>query len=161
MMVRVKICGITNWTDARLCVNAGADALGFNFFEKSPRYIAPADARTIVRRLPRHILTAGVFVNTEFVTVLRIARDVDLNVLQLHGHESPADVRKLSEYYPVMKAFRMRPGFDLKRLARFDAVDAFLLDGFDRKRRGASGQDTRPGVKHFGSVHLFSSERAK
>jgi phosphoribosylanthranilate isomerase len=155
-MVRVKICGITNWTDARLSVDAGADALGFNFFERSPRYIAPADARTIVRRLPRHILTAGVFVNTEFVTVLRTARDVDLNVLQLHGDESPADVRKLSEYYPVMKAFRMRPGFDLKRLARFDAADAFLLDGFDRRRRGGTGRtfDWRIGraAKKYGPI---------
>jgi phosphoribosylanthranilate isomerase len=156
MMVRVKICGITNWTDARLSVDAGVDALGFNFFEKSPRYITPADARTIVRRLPRHILTAGVFVNAEFAVVLRIARDVDLNVLQLHGDESPADVGELSDYYPVMKAFRMRHGFDLKRLARFGAADAFLLDGFDRKQRGGTGRtfDWRMGraAKKYGPV---------
>lgn len=155
-MVRVKICGITNWTDARLSVDAGADALGFNFSKKSPRYIAPIDARTILRRLPRRILTAGVFVNSEFATVLRIARDVDLNFLQLHGDESPAKVRKLNEYYPVMKAFRIRPGFDLKQLARFDSADLFLLDGFDRQQRGGTGQtfDWRIGraAKKYGRI---------
>jgi phosphoribosylanthranilate isomerase len=155
-MVRVKICGITNWKDARLCVDAGADALGFNFFAKSPRYIAPADARAIVRRLPRHVITIGVFVNAPFASIARIARDVDLNLLQLHGDESAADVRKLSEHFPVMKAFRMRPGFNLKQLARFDSVDAFLLDGFDREQRGGTGKtfDWRLGraAKKYGSI---------
>ncbi|MGC1685362.1 MAG: phosphoribosylanthranilate isomerase [Candidatus Acidiferrales bacterium] len=155
-MVRVKICGITNWTDARLSVDAGADALGFNFFEKSPRYIAPADARTIVGRLPRRIFTVGVFVNSEVADVLRIASDVDLNALQLHGDESPANVRRLSEYYPVMKAFRIRRGFDVKRLARFDSADLFLLDGFDRQQRGGTGQtfDWRIGraAKKYGRI---------
>ncbi len=155
-MVRVKICGITNWKDARLCVAAGADALGFNFFAKSPRYIAPADARAIVRRLPRHILAVGVFVNAPLASILRIAQNVDLNLLQLHGDESLADARKLSEHFPVMKAFRMRPGFDLQRLARFGAADVFLLDGFDRKQRGGTGRtfDWRMGraAKKYGSI---------
>jgi phosphoribosylanthranilate isomerase len=155
-MVRVKICGITNWTDARLSVDAGADALGFNFFAKSPRYIAPAEARTIAGRLPRRILTAGVFVNSKFEAVLRIARDVDLNFLQLHGDESPATVRRLSEFYPVMKAFRIRRGFELKRLSRFDSADLFLLDGFDRHQRGGTGQtfDWRMGraAKKYGRI---------
>ena len=92
-MVRVKICGITNWTDARLAVKAGADALGFNFYRKSPRYIAPDAARLIATRLPRRVLLVGIFVNTAADDVLRIARNVDLNVVQLHGEESPADVR--------------------------------------------------------------------
>jgi phosphoribosylanthranilate isomerase len=157
-MVRVKICGITNWKDARLCVDVGADALGFNFFAKSPRYIAPADARAIVRRLPRHILAVGVFVNAPLASILRIAQNVDLNLLQLHGDESPADARKLSEHFPVMKAFRMRPGFDLQRLARFGAADVFLLDGFDRKQRGGTGRtfDWRMGraAKKYGSIAI-------
>jgi phosphoribosylanthranilate isomerase len=155
-MVRVKICGITNWKDARLCVDAGADALGFNFYAKSPRYISPDDARAVVRRLPRHILAVGVFVNAPFASILRIARNVDLNLLQLHGDESPADARKLSEHFPVMKAFRMWPGFDLQRLARFGAADVFLLDGFDRTRRGGTGRtfDWRMGraAKKYGSI---------
>src|ERR1700691_3766027 len=118
-MVRVKICGITNWTDARFSVDAGADALGFNFFAKSSRYIAPADAAAITRRLYRRVLTVGVFVNAPIATILRIAQDADLSLLQLHGEESPSDVRRLSEYFPVVKAFRVRGGFKPAALARY------------------------------------------
>lgn len=139
-MVRVKICGITNWTDARLAVKAGADALGFNFYRKSPRYIAPDAARLIATRLPRRVLLVGIFVNTAAEEVLRIAKNVDLNVVQLHGEESPADVRLLSESYPVIKAFRVGRAFRAERLARYRDASAFLLDGFDRKRRGGTGK---------------------
>ncbi|MFZ0635395.1 MAG: phosphoribosylanthranilate isomerase [Candidatus Acidiferrales bacterium] len=139
-MVRVKICGITNWTDARRAVEVGADALGFNFYEKSPRYIAPPDARVIAKRLPRRILLVGVFVNAGLARALQIARDVDLNVLQLHGEESPADVEKLSGYYPVVKAFRVSRGFQLQRLRKYGDAHAFLLDGFDRERKGGTGK---------------------
>ncbi len=94
--------------------------------------------------------------NAPFASILRIAQNVDLNLLQLHGDESPVDVRKLSEHFPVMKAFRMRPGFDLKRLARFGAADVFLLDGFDRKQRGGTGRtfDWRlvRAAKKYGSI---------
>ena len=58
-MVKVKICGITNWTDARHAFEAGADFLGFNFYRESPRYIAPAKARRIVRRLPKDVSSVG------------------------------------------------------------------------------------------------------
>jgi phosphoribosylanthranilate isomerase len=139
-MVRVKICGITNWTDARLAVDAGADALGFNFYKPSPRYIAPDDARQIVGRLPRRVQGVGVFVNTPAAVVLRTARNVDLEILQLHGEESPTAVRALAEFYPVIKAFRARRGFRLGRLARYRAAGAFLLDGFAPNRRGGTGK---------------------
>lgn len=139
-MVRVKICGITNWTDARLAVDAGADALGFNFYKPSPRYIEPDDARRIVGRLPRRVQGVGVFVNTTAAVVLRTARNVDLEILQLHGEESPTVVRALAEFYPVIKAFRVRRGFRLGRLARYRAAGAFLLDGFAPNRRGGTGK---------------------
>ncbi len=139
-MVRVKICGITNWTDARLAVTAGADALGFNFYRQSPRYIAPDEARLIATRLPRRVQLVGVFVNAPTEDVLRAARNVDLNFVQLHGEESPADVQELSESFPVIKAFRVRPGFGGERLKRYRAAAAFLLDGFDAKRRGGTGK---------------------
>jgi phosphoribosylanthranilate isomerase len=155
-MVRVKICGITSWTDARRSVDAGADALGFNFYKQSPRYVAPAEARVIARRLPRHVLTVGVFVNSPFAAILKIAREVDLNLLQLHGDESPADVRQLSTYFPIVKAFRVRNGFKVSQLARFQAADAFLLDGFDRQLRGGTGKtfDWRVAraARKFGSI---------
>jgi phosphoribosylanthranilate isomerase len=139
-MVRVKICGITNWTDARLAVTAGADALGFNFYRKSPRYIAPDEARLIATRLPRRVLLVGVFVNASPEDVLRAARNVDLNAVQLHGEESPADVEELSESFPVIKAFRVRRGFSTDRLAGYRNAAAFLLDGFDPIRRGGTGK---------------------
>jgi phosphoribosylanthranilate isomerase len=139
-MVRVKICGITNWTDARLAVTAGADALGFNFYRQSPRYISPDEARLIATRLPRRVLLVGVFVNAAPEDVLRAARNVDLNLVQLHGEESPADVQELSESFPVIKAFRVRPGFGGERLKRYRGASAFLLDAFDAQRRGGTGK---------------------
>ncbi len=139
-MVRVKICGITNWTDARLAVKAGADALGFNFYSKSPRYIEPNEARLIATRLPRRVFLVGVFVNASEDDVLRVARNVDLNAVQLHGEETPADVQALSESYPVIKAFRVRGGFSGARLRRYSGASAFLLDGFDANRRGGTGK---------------------
>jgi phosphoribosylanthranilate isomerase len=139
-MVRVKICGITNWTDARLAVKAGADALGFNFYSKSPRYIAPDEARLIATRLPRRVLLVGVFMNASIEDVLRAARNVDLNAVQLHGDETPADVEELSESFPVIKAFRVRGGFSGDRLARYRSASAFLLDGYDPNRRGGTGK---------------------
>ncbi len=139
-MVRVKICGITNWTDARLAVKAGADALGFNFYSKSPRYIEPNEARLIATRLPRRVFLVGVFVNASEDEVVRVARNVDLNAVQLHGEETLADVQALSESYPVIKAFRVRRGFSGARLARYSSATAFLLDGFDARRRGGTGR---------------------
>ena len=84
-MVKVKICGITNWTDARHAVESGADFLGFNFYRGSSRYIAPAKARRIIEKLPNRILAVGVFVNANEEEIREIARSVGLDQLQLHG----------------------------------------------------------------------------
>src|ERR1700688_4569110 len=107
-MVKVKICGITNLTDARRAVEAGADFLGFNFYPQSPRYISPAKARGIVRRLPSQVTVVGVFVNAPEDKMLSIARSVGLDYLQLHGEESPELVARLKRSYPVIKAVRVR-----------------------------------------------------
>ena len=116
-MIRIKICGITNWTDARYAVEAGAHVLGFNFYAKSPRYIDPDEARRIVGRLPRRIQTAGVFVNMTAKDILKLARAVDLSLLQLHGDESPATVRELAQSYAVIKAFQVGPRFRRRTFA--------------------------------------------
>ena len=92
-MVKVKICGITNWSDARHAVEAGADFLGFNFYPKSPRYIAPAVARRIVQRLPENVASVGVFVNEPEREMLAIARRVGLDYVQLHGDEQRKQCR--------------------------------------------------------------------
>jgi phosphoribosylanthranilate isomerase len=139
-MVKVKICGITNWVDARNAFQAGADFLGFNFYRESPRYIAPAAARRIVRRLPEGVRSVGVFVNESEAEMVSIARDVGLHFVQLHGDEPPQLVSQLRRTVPVIKAVRVREGFRTAELARFTKASAFLLDGFDSKRRGGTGK---------------------
>jgi phosphoribosylanthranilate isomerase len=140
--VKVKICGITNWTDARRAAEAGADFLGFNFYARSPRYIRPASARRIVRRLPRSgkIRTVGVFVNESEEKMLRIARAVGLDYLQLHGDESPLAVARLSPSLPVIKAVRVPKSFRPTQLAPFRRASAVLLDAFARRARGGTGK---------------------
>ena len=139
-MMRVKICGITNRADAKLAIDAGADALGFNFYAKSPRRIAVSHAREIVRHMPRNVSAVGVFVDAPAVAVLKIARAVKLEVLQVHGDESPETVARLAREFPVIKAFRVGPAFRVRELEKYPSAAAFLLDGFDGKLRGGTGK---------------------
>jgi len=156
--VKVKICGITNWADAQRAMNAGASLLGFNFYAKSPRYIAPAKARRIVRRLPQRVLAVGVFVNETEKKMLQIARSVGLDRLQLHGDESPDTVARLTRSLPVIKAFRAGDSFRPTKLAKFKRASAILLDGFDRRRPGGTGKtfDWRlaRGAKRYARIFL-------
>ena len=138
--VRVKICGITNWVDARRAVGAGADFLGFNFYAPSPRYITPAKARRIVQRLPKGASSVGVFVNETEENMLEIVRSVGLDCLQLHGDESPAMIERLSRSLPIIKAIRVRRPFRASRLQRFRRAKALLLDGFDGGFYGGTGR---------------------
>ena len=145
-MVRVKICGITNWADARLAIEAGADALGFNFYPRSPRCLAPAEAWAIIRRLPPFVEAVGVFVNWPADAVSALARAVRLSCVQLHGEEPPKVVKKLGRYYGVIKAFRVGPGFRPAQLARYDNAMAYLLDGFSPRLRGGTGKQFDWGI---------------
>jgi phosphoribosylanthranilate isomerase len=138
--VKVKICGITNWTDARRAVEAGVQFLGFNFYRPSPRYIRPAVARRIIRRLPERIAAVGVFVNESEASMLAIARRVGLDYLQLHGDELPEQVARLKRQIPVIKAIRVRDSFRPKHLDFFGRASAILLDGFDPRRHGGTGR---------------------
>jgi phosphoribosylanthranilate isomerase len=138
--VKVKICGITNWADARRAADAGADFLGFNFYRKSPRYVAPARARKIVRRLPKHVAAVGVFVNEREEKILQIARAVGLDYLQLHGEETPESASRLARFFPVIKAARVGNGFHPAQLAKFRRVRAVLLDGFAPVLPGGTGK---------------------
>lgn len=127
-MFRVKICGITNWRDAQRSIEAGCDALGFNFYSRSPRHLAPQAAAAITRRLPKEIAAVGVFVNMPMHQVLEIASVAKLRYAQLHGEETPTEVCSLGLTIPVIKAFRVSRHFRDARLARY-SVAAFLLDG--------------------------------
>jgi phosphoribosylanthranilate isomerase len=101
--VWVKICGITNEADARLCVEAGADALGFIFYPRSKRAVTPGAAGAIARTLPRHVMRVGVFVDAPLCLVERVRGLVGLDLVQLHGREPPGYADALGS---VMKAFR-------------------------------------------------------
>lgn len=138
--MRIKICGITNSRDARRAIECGADFLGFNFYPGSPRYVTPAKARLMVRRLPKSVAAVGVFVNEPEDQVLAIARRVGLKYLQLHGDESPAEVARLAREVPVIKALRMKKPFRTAQVARYVRASALLLDGYDRRRRGGTGK---------------------
>ncbi len=139
-MVKVKICGITNWSDARHAVDAGADFLGFNFYPKSSRYIAPAVARRIVQRLPENVGSVGVFVNEPEREMLAIARRVGLDYVQLHGDETAEVVSRMRRSFRVIKAIRVRESFRVSQLGDFKRASSILLDGFDAHLRGGSGK---------------------
>jgi phosphoribosylanthranilate isomerase len=140
MPTRVKICGITTWEDARLSIDLGASALGFNFYPPSPRATSPANAWSIIRRLPPFVETVGVFVNWPPLVVDALARALRLGAVQLHGAESPGEVDELIRTQRVIKAVRVKTGFRVASLARYRAADAILLDGFARGLHGGTGR---------------------
>ncbi len=138
-MVFVKICGITNLEDALAAVDAGADALGFNFYTGSSRFIAPAAARCIIEKLPAAVLSVGVFVNESSPDeVERVALAAGVGAVQLHGDESPDYCRAIRGSF-LIKALRAGAGFVPERALEYRA-DAILLDTFDQHTRGGTGR---------------------
>lgn len=135
--VRVKVCGITNLDDARAAWEAGADALGFNFYGPSPRFVQPAVAGDIIARLPRKLCKVGVFVDAWRQDVARIAADIGLTALQFHGEEDP----EFCQAWPqkVIKAIRVRDGQAAAR-ARTYVVDFILADAYVEDRLGGTGR---------------------
>jgi len=140
MPTRVKICGITTWDDARWSIDLGASALGFNFYPPSPRSISPAEAWSIIRRLPPFVQAVGVFVNWPPLVVDAMARAVRLGAVQLHGAESPGEVAELGRKRRVIKAVTVKRGFRPASLRRYRGADAILLDGFARGLHGGTGR---------------------
>ena len=135
--MRVKICGITSLEDAMRCTDAGADALGFIFYEKSPRFLEPEQAAEIIRRLPPLVQTVGVFVDAPPETVNHVARTCRLGAVQLHGDESPEYADRIE--HPVIKAFRVGPGFDYAAVRDFED-HSVLLDAWSGSGFGGTGQ---------------------
>ncbi len=137
-MTLVKICGITNLEDAVVAAEAGAEMLGFNFYIHSPRYIKPADAAAIIRKLPPSILSVGVFVNEpDPATVQRIVDESGVGAVQLHGDETPEYCAELSKQ-PVIRAFRTRESFSAEEVLAFP-VFGVLLDSFNATVWGGTG----------------------
>lgn len=127
-MVRVKICGITRLEDARIAVSLGAEALGFNFYEKSSRCLSPSDAWAILRKLPAMVSTVGVFVNWDDSSIIALAKSLRLSAVQLHGDESDVIASRCAKFFPVIKAFRTGPKFSIAEMRRFTSAASFLLD---------------------------------
>ena len=137
MVVKVKICGITSLADGLAAAQAGADALGFVFYEPSPRYISPEAAPVIIRQLPPDLVKVGVFVNAPRDLVFSAMSQCGLSLLQFHGDEPPDYCLQFG--LMSMKAFRMRDAESLERLADYP-TDAWLLDACAPDKPGGTGQ---------------------
>ena len=135
-MVKVKICGITNLEDALMAVEAGADALGFVFFTGSSRYISPDQAAAIIRLLPPFVQTVGLFVNEELATVNFVADQCGLDMVQLHGEESPDYCTAVKRR--VIKAFRVKDESSLNDMPNYP-VAGYLLDAWSPVAHGGTG----------------------
>ena len=146
-MVKVKICGITNFEDAVAATETGADMLGFNFYRPSSRYIEPDRAREIVERLRSDSQNSsttmvGVFVDESMDSVVRIVNEASLDALQLHGDESPEFCAELKSLVPdkaIIKALHVNGSFD-PQMASSYSVQAIMLDAFHEQLRGGTGR---------------------
>ncbi len=138
-MTFIKICGITNIDDARAAIDAGADALGFNFYPPSPRYISPEDARELIEQLPDSVLTVGVFVNEGTESLKNIAARAGIAAVQLHGDESPRYSRELAASYEVIKVLAVADDFN-PQVAQAYEVQAIMLDTRHKTLRGGTGR---------------------
>ena len=157
MPTRVKICGVTRWEDARLAVDLGAAALGFNFYPASPRYIEPAAAREIVAKLPPLITPVGIFANeSDDGHVAQMARESRVTVVQLHGPGFPPLDRSLADFTKI-RAVPVREGFEPESLRELGG-DAFLLDAFDAERLGGTAKSFNWALareaRRFGTIIL-------
>ncbi len=135
-MIKIKICGITNLEDALASADAGADALGFNFYKKSPRCIEPEKAAEIIAQLPPFVMPVGVFVNEREDKIREIQQLTCLQALQFHGDESPEFCQRFGAR--VIKAFQVKDKESLKNMAHYH-VGAFLLDSYRDGVRGGTG----------------------
>lgn len=141
-MIRVKICGITNAADALAAVDAGANLLGFNFYEKSPRHIEEAEAAKIRALLPKKVEAVGIFVNALTADITALRKSVKFDLAQLHGDEDAETVSAVARSVPVIKAFRVEPEFPLASLDEFSDAFAFLFDAASAGQYGGTGHTT-------------------
>lgn len=136
-MVKVKICGITNESDAQAAVEAGVDALGFVFYPQSPRYVTPDRAASIIKSLPRKTIVVGVFVNARVKTVVEIAKHCHLDMVQLHGEESAEFCEELKNF-KLIKAFRVKGDIDWPGILQYRTC-AYLFDKHRLGKKGGTG----------------------
>ena len=136
--VRVKICGVRTLAEAEAAIDAGADALGFNFWAHSPRFIDPSQAAAITRSLPPLVSAIGVFVNEEPDRIIRVVSHARLDAVQLHGDETPEFCAALTGLQ-VIKAFRVGESFDAREIQAY-SVGMALLDTRIKGEYGGTGK---------------------
>lgn len=138
-MILIKICGITNWPDAKAACDAGANMLGFNFYERSLRRVSTVEAATMRAKLPSGIQAVGLFVNAKPAEINSLHAFVRFVAAQLHGDETPGIVSEVSRTVPVIKAFRVAADFPLSTLDKYHDAFAFLIDGSRAGQFGGTG----------------------
>lgn len=140
-MTKVKICGITNLEDAKLSSKFGADMLGFNFYQRSKRYVSPKEVATFVDELDPTVVKIGVFVNASIEEILFARRAGHLDAVQLHGDETADFINEVRNKVDtrIIKAVRVASQKELDELVTLGADD-FLLDSFSTTEYGGTGQ---------------------
>lgn len=139
MRTRVKICGITRVEDGLAAISAGTDAIGFVFWQQSPRNILPQQARSITRKIPAFVTTVGVYVNPSADWVRETSTIANLGLLQFHGDEAPEFCDQFA--LPYIKALRIKEGVDLLEYAkRYQNAKALLLDTYSANMPGGTGE---------------------
>lgn len=138
-MTRIKICGITREQDMHAAVRSGADALGLVFYEKSPRHVTLQQAARLAQAVPPFVSVVGLFVNPAVEYMHEVLTQVQLDMLQFHGEETPEFCEQFSK--PYLKAIRVKAGVDLLQCAsRYTGARGLLLDAFVEGRQGGTGE---------------------
>ncbi len=140
-MVKVKICGITNLEDAINAVKLGADYIGLNFYRKSPRCIEESEAKKIIGKLPKSAKKVGIFANEGFGNIIKIAKNLNLGLIQLHGDETPEYCKQLKDKSKksIIKAFRIKNNEDIKKIGSYN-VDFLMFDASKEGMFGGTGK---------------------
>ena len=154
-MTQVKICGLTNLKDILKAIELGADAIGFNFYKDSPRYVSPEKVRQFCLEIPESVLKIGVFVNEDEKIVRRISQDLSLNFLQFHGDETPYYCEQFAA--PYWKVFRLKDEKSLLLMQHYHC-EHFLVDTYDPHTYGGTGKvgrwDLARKAKSIGKIFL-------
>ena len=136
-MIPIKICGITNLADAKCAEDHGASAIGFIFYDNSPRAISIDKVKSIANHTQNHMAKVGVFVNHDKSFIDDAIQSIPLDLIQLHGDESPEFCNQIS--VPVIKALRIKNEASMAAMDNYK-VDAFLLDTFSKDAYGGTGE---------------------
>lgn len=141
IMTKVKICGITNYEDAANAAILGADFIGFNFYKSSPRYIDESEVKTIMEKMPNSVKKVGVFVNEKLDTVKKMVKDLNLDLIQLHGDETPDYCKQIKKETKkgIIKAFRIKDKSDIEKIKEYN-VDYYLFDANKEGLFGGTGK---------------------